>query len=101
MIDQGFATRSAYDTAQQNLRTAQGSLDQAEAQAGSAKDALSYSELRADKSGVITARNIEVGQVAQAAQPAFTLAVDGPRDAVFNVYEVDLLSEARRATRSS
>jgi len=49
--------------------------------------ALSYSELRADKSGVITARNIEVGQVAQAAQPAFTLAVDGPRDAVFNVYE--------------
>jgi RND family efflux transporter MFP subunit len=25
--------------------------------------------------------------VAQAAQPAFTLAVDGPRDAVFNVYE--------------
>ena len=87
LIDQGYATRSAYDTAQQNLRTAQGSLDQAVAQAGSAKDALSYSELRADKSGVITARNIEVGQVAQAAQPAFTLAVDGPRDAVFNVYE--------------
>jgi RND family efflux transporter MFP subunit len=87
LIDQGYATRSAYDTAQQNLRTSQGSLDQAVAQAGSAKDALSYSELRADKSGVITARNIEVGQVAQAAQPAFTLAVDGPRDAVFNVYE--------------
>jgi RND family efflux transporter MFP subunit len=87
LIDLGYATRSAYDTAQQNLRTAQGSLDQAQAQAGSARDALSYSELRADKSGVITARNIEVGQVAQAAQPAFTLAVDGPRDAVFNVYE--------------
>jgi RND family efflux transporter MFP subunit len=87
LIDQGYATRSAYDTAQQNLRTSQGSLDQAVAQAGSAKDALSYSELRADKSGVITARSIEVGQVAQAAQPAFTLAVDGPRDAVFNVYE--------------
>jgi RND family efflux transporter MFP subunit len=87
LIDLGYATRSAYDTAQQNLRTAQGSLDQAQAQAASAKDALSYSELRADKSGVITARSIEVGQVAQAAQPAFTLAVDGPRDAVFNVYE--------------
>jgi len=87
LIDLGYATRSAYDTAQQNLRTAQGSLDQAQAQAASAKDALSYAELRADKSGVITARNIEVGQVAQAAQPAFTLAVDGPRDAVFNVYE--------------
>jgi RND family efflux transporter MFP subunit len=28
-----------------------------------------------------------VGQVAQVAQAAFTLAEDGPRDAVFNVYE--------------
>jgi len=87
LIDLGFATRSSFDTAQQNLRIAQGSLDQTEAQAASAKDALSYSDLQTDKAGVITARYIEVGQVAQAAQPAFTLAVDGPRDAVFNVYE--------------
>jgi RND family efflux transporter MFP subunit len=87
LIDLGFATRSAYDSAQQALRTAEGSLDQANAQAGSAKDALSYSDLRADKSGVIISRAIEVGQVAQAAQAAFTLAEDGPRDAVFNVYE--------------
>ena len=87
LIDLGYATRSAFDSAQQALRTAQGSLDQAVAQAGSAKDALSYSELRADRSGVVTARDIEVGQVAQAAQAAFTLAEDGPRDAVFNVFE--------------
>ena len=87
LFDTGFATRSVYDTAQQNLRTAQSALDQAKAQAASAKDALSYSELRAERAGVITARNIEVGQVAQAAQAAFTLAQDGPRDAVFNVFE--------------
>ncbi len=87
LIDQGFATRSAFDTAQQNLRTAQGSLDQARAQAGTARDALSYTELKTVKAGVITARNIEVGQVAQSAQSAFTLAEDGPRDAMFNVYE--------------
>src|SRR6202041_3740014 len=85
LIDLGYATRSAYDTAQQNLRTAQGSLDQAKAQAASAKDALSYSELRADKSGVITARNIEVGQVAQAAQAPFRLAGDGRRHPVLHV----------------
>uniref|UniRef100_UPI000E20729D HlyD family efflux transporter periplasmic adaptor subunit n=2 Tax=Pseudomonadota TaxID=1224 RepID=UPI000E20729D len=67
-------------------------------------------ELRADADGVITARNVEVGQVAQAAQLVFTLAHDGPRDAVFDVYEslflerdtdnlvnVSLLSDPARA----
>jgi RND family efflux transporter MFP subunit len=48
---------------------------------------LGDTELRASAAGVITARNLEVGQVMQAAQSAFTLAQDGDRDAVFDVYE--------------
>jgi RND family efflux transporter MFP subunit len=83
----GFTTRASFDQAQQGLRTAEGSLEAAKAQLGTAKDALTYTELRAGAAGVITARNLEVGQVAQAAQSAFTLAQDGPRDAVFDVYE--------------
>jgi RND family efflux transporter MFP subunit len=67
--------------------TAQSSLEDANAQLGTAKDALSYTELRAGAAGVITARNLEVGQVVQAAQQAFSLAQDGDRDAVFDVYE--------------
>lgn len=80
-------TRASYDSAQEALLTAQGTLDSAQAQVGTARDALSFTELRADADGVITARNTEVGQVAQAAQSVFTLAHDGPRDAVFNVFE--------------
>jgi RND family efflux transporter MFP subunit len=80
-------TRASYDAAAETLLTAQGTLDSAQAQLGTAKDALSFTELRADADGVITARNTEVGQVAQAAQSVFTLAHDGPRDAVFNVFE--------------
>ncbi len=87
LLTAGYTTRSAYDSAQQALSTAEGSLDSAKALAASAKDELSFSELRTERSGMITARNVEVGQVALAAQPAFTLAEDGPRDAVFNVYE--------------
>jgi RND family efflux transporter MFP subunit len=87
LMASGFATRSNFDQAQQALRTAQGSLDAAKAQAASAKEALSYTELRAERAGVVTARAVEVGQVAQAAQAAFTIAEDGPRDAVFSVYE--------------
>ncbi len=87
LISTGFTTRAAFDQAQEGLRTAQGSLDSAEAQLGTAKDVLSYTELRADADGVITSRSLEVGQVVQAAQPVFTLAHDGDRDAIFDLYE--------------
>jgi RND family efflux transporter MFP subunit len=57
-----------------------------------AREQLSYTALIADAPGVITARQAEVGQVVQATVPIFSLARDGERDAVFNVYE-SLLTE--------
>lgn len=87
LLAQGFTTRSAYDSAEEAQRTAQGSLDAAKAKLDSSRDTLSYSDLKADAPGIVTARNIEVGQVIQIASTAFTVALDGPRDAVFNVYE--------------
>ncbi|WP_454650004.1 efflux RND transporter periplasmic adaptor subunit [Bradyrhizobium liaoningense] len=92
LIDNGFTTRVAYDQAEEALHTAEGSLETAKAQLGNATDALSYTELRASAPGIITARNIEVGQVAQAAQSAYTLAEDGARDAVIDVYEAIFLT---------
>ena len=87
LIANGFTTRPLFDRAQEGLRTAEGQLETAKAQLGTAKDALEDTELRAGAAGVITARNIEIGQVVQEAKPAFTLAQDGDRDAVFDVYE--------------
>jgi RND family efflux transporter MFP subunit len=87
LMASGFTTRGSFDQAQEGLRTAEGSLDNAKAQLEIATDALTYTELRASAAGIITARNIEVGQVAQSAQSAYTLAEDGARDAVFDVYE--------------
>jgi len=87
LLSSGFTTRSSFDAAQKNLRTAQSALDGAKAQAATAADALIHTVLKAEKAGVVTARQIEVGQYAQAAQTAFTVAEDGPRDAVFNVFE--------------
>ncbi|OCI96310.1 efflux transporter periplasmic adaptor subunit [Agrobacterium sp. 13-626] len=93
LVKNQVTTRAAYDSANEALLTAQGSEEAAKAQLETAKDALSYTELRADADGIITARNAEVGQVAQAAQSVFTLAHDGPRDAVFNVFESLFLKE--------
>ncbi len=87
LLAQGFTTRSTYDQATQNLQTTQSALASAESQLNNARDELSYTELQAPVSGVITARNVEAGQVVQAAQTAFSIAEDGPRDAVFDVQE--------------
>jgi membrane fusion protein, multidrug efflux system len=87
LIASGFTTRTVYDQAQEGLRTAEGALEAAKAALGTSKDALGYTALRAEAAGVVTTRNLEVGQIVQAAQPVFSLAQDGERDAVFDVYE--------------
>ena len=89
----GFTTRVAYDQAQEQLRTAQSTLELAKAELGRAREALGDTELHARAAGVITARSLEVGQVVQAAQSVFTLAQDGERDAVFDVPESMFLGD--------
>ncbi|MDE3774791.1 efflux RND transporter periplasmic adaptor subunit [Sinorhizobium meliloti] len=80
-------SQATFDQAEKELRTAKASLETAEAALATAEDALSHTELKADADGIITSREIEVGRVVSAAQAAFTLAHDGPRDAVFDVFE--------------
>jgi RND family efflux transporter MFP subunit len=87
LIASGYTTRTVYDQAQEGLRTAEGALEAAKAELGTSKDAVGYTALRAEAAGVVTARNLEVGQVVQAAQPVFGVAQDGERDAVFDIYE--------------
>ncbi|RWL48396.1 MAG: efflux RND transporter periplasmic adaptor subunit [Mesorhizobium sp.] len=87
LLSQGFTTRRDFDSADQGLKVAQGSVDAAQSALSNAKENLSYTELKAGAAGVITARQVEAGQVVQAAQTVFTIAEDGDRDAVFNVHE--------------
>lgn len=94
LFDGGLTTRSRYDQAEQDRRTAQSSLESALAQRQAALNALSYTELRADADGIVTRVNRDEGEIAQSAQPVVSVAHDGPRDAVFNVYETLLLAGA-------
>src|ERR1700751_5503619 len=93
LLSSGFTTRVAYDQAQEQLRTTQSTLESAKAELGRTREALGDTELHARAAGVITARNLEVGQVVQAAQSVFTLAQDGERDAVFDVPESMFLGD--------
>ncbi|BFT60630.1 efflux RND transporter periplasmic adaptor subunit [Pseudomonas moorei] len=87
LLPKGYTSQSEYDSAQAALRSSQSSLAAAQAQLANAREQLSYTALIAEAPGVITARQAEVGQVVQATVPIFSLARDGERDAVFNVYE--------------
>ncbi|WP_193227758.1 efflux RND transporter periplasmic adaptor subunit [Aureimonas psammosilenae] len=91
LLKSGVTTKGNFENAREQLRNAQGALATAEANLGSARKQLSFTELRADADGIITARNTETGQVAAAAQSVFTLAHDGEREAIFNAYEAILL----------
>ena len=95
LISSGFTTSTAYDQAKEGLRTAQSTLETAKSQLGQAHEALDDTELHARASGVITARNLEIGQVVQSAQSVFTLAQDGERDAVFDVPESSVMGDVR------
>lgn len=87
LLSSGFTTRPTYDDAEQQLRTTQASVDSAKAALGTAREQFSYTELRAGVDGIVLSRSFEVGQVVQSGQAVLVLAQDGPRDAVFNVFE--------------
>ena len=87
LLPKGYTSQSEYDSANAAQLSAQSALAAAQAQLANAREQLSYSQLHAEAPGIITARQAEVGQVVQATMPIFTLARDGARDAVFNVYE--------------
>lgn len=87
LLPKGYTSQSEYDAAQAALRSSQSALAAAQAQLANAREQLGYTALIAEAPGVITARQAEVGQVVQATVPIFSLARDGERDAVFNVYE--------------
>lgn len=93
LLDRKLATRKDYDAAQEALITARAALDISKLQLDTARDQLSHTELRAERSGIVTASYMEVGRVAQAAEAVYTIAEDGPRDAVFDIDESVLATD--------
>jgi membrane fusion protein, multidrug efflux system len=85
LLDRGHTTRVLFDQAQQNLRSAQSREDDAQAQLEIAEDRVSFTELRANVTGTITARSAEAGEVVQPGQAVFRVARQEGRDAVFDV----------------
>jgi RND family efflux transporter MFP subunit len=85
LLKQGWTTRANHDQAKQALQTAQSNVDAAEAQLKTAHDLVSFTELKADAPGVVTAVGPGAGEVVQAGQMMVRIARKDGRDAVFDV----------------
>jgi RND family efflux transporter MFP subunit len=85
LLAQGWTTRANSDVATQAQQTAQSQVDAAEAQLRIAHDLVSFTELKADAPGVITAIGPSAGEVVQAGQMIVRLARKDGRDAIFDI----------------
>jgi membrane fusion protein, multidrug efflux system len=80
-------SRSQYDAIENQYKAAISSLKQAQANYNVSRNQTTYNQLIANKNGVITQRDIEIGQVVAAGQAAYQLAIDGEREVVIGVPE--------------
>ena len=85
LLKQGWTTRANHDQAKQAQQTAESQVDAAEAQMKTAFDLVSFTELKADAPGVVTAVGPATGEVVQAGQMIVRIARRNGRDAVFDV----------------
>lgn len=93
LLTSGATTRAARDAASDALRSAEGGLEQAEADLDRSTKALSDTVLRAPFASTVISRNIEPGQIIAPAQTAMELALDKGFEAVFEVPEVIMIGK--------
>ena len=88
--EKNFVSQAQLDRQVAVTEGAQARLAAAQAQLKQAQNNTDFQALRADKAGIVTAVEAEVGQVVASGQSVVRVAQAGPRDIVVNVPEVDL-----------
>jgi len=73
----------SYDQAVATRDTARSVLDQA-------RNQVSYTDLKSDQNGIVTAINADVGQVVSSGTPVVTVAVDGEKEVLIAIPELDI-----------
>lgn len=84
---EGFVSAAQLEHSASAHRSAAAQLEQARAQAAAQQRQSGYARLLAEGAGQVVAVGASAGQVVAAGQPVVTIALDGPRDAVFAVPE--------------
>lgn len=87
LFAKNITSRAQMQEADANLETAKAKVEVATAALANSEEGLSYTELRAEHDGIISAVGANQGQVVSAGQMVVTLISSAERDAVFDVPE--------------
>lgn len=87
MLEKKFISQTEYERHRNQFDTAHARLNQVRMLSKASSNQATYGQLRADHAGVITAVDVEAGQVVAAAQPVMRLAQPQEKDVVVSVPE--------------
>jgi len=87
LLQRGSTTQVNYDGAERRLKLAGARLEQTELSRKDALERLSYTELRSDEAGVVTAVGAQPGQIVAPGQMVVHVARTDVKDAEFKVSE--------------
>lgn len=87
LYQKAFISKAEFDRRQNGYNVAKARLEQARVQLAATRNQTGYTELVADQSGLVTAIEVEVGQVVATGQAVMKLARTGEREVVISVPE--------------
>ncbi|WP_312487982.1 efflux RND transporter periplasmic adaptor subunit [Sphingomonas sp.] len=99
LLADGFISPAEFDRQKVGRDQAAAQLRSARAQQAGAQRQLDYTILRAERGGVVTAFDADVGQVLAAGQPVATVAAPGQLEALVSIPEGELGAFRRAALR--
>ena len=85
-----FAPKSQLDQATLAYDQAVASRDAARSTLAQAQNQVRYTDLKAGEDGIVTATSADIGQVVGAGTPVMTVAVDGEKEVLIAVPEMDI-----------
>src|SRR3954468_19982682 len=95
LLKNGNTTQVLYDAALLSMRTADAKVVAAEAALQTSRDRVGYTEVVADRDGVVTAVGPDAGQVVEVGETVVRVAQPEEREAVFNVAEAGIRAAPR------
>ncbi|TPN01890.1 efflux RND transporter periplasmic adaptor subunit [Mesorhizobium sp. B2-1-3A] len=90
LFAKNFSPKSQLEQATLTHDQAVATRDSARSSLAQAKNQVGYTDLKADKDGIVTAVNADVGQVVGSGAPVVTVAVDGEKEVLIAVPEMEI-----------
>jgi len=90
LFDKNVTSKSQLEQAELSYEQAVSTRDSAVSALAEAKNQVAYSDLTSDMNGIVTTINADVGQVVSSGTPVITVAVDGEKEVLIAVPEMDI-----------